>query len=120
MTKIITPETFIDRLIKKNEPGQPFALTNNQREILRLAFAFDEDGRLAFDTVLYSCPKKSGKSAIMSVERPIRIQGIVVPSVNQNHVFIVFLIYFTGTWIRFEASDSSMPVPENHETSGND
>jgi hypothetical protein len=31
MTKIITPETFIDRLIKKNELSQPFALTDHQR-----------------------------------------------------------------------------------------
>jgi hypothetical protein len=29
----------------------------------------------------------------LSVEMPIRIQEIVVPSVNQNHVFIVSLIF---------------------------
>ena len=43
---IISPITFIDRLIKKNELGQSFGLTTEQREVLRLAFAFDEDGRL--------------------------------------------------------------------------
>ena len=62
--KIISPITFIDRLIKKNELGQPFALMDHQREILRIAFDFDKDGRLAWDTILYSCVKKSGKTTI--------------------------------------------------------
>jgi phage terminase large subunit-like protein len=29
-----------------------------------LAFAFDDDGRLPYDTIIYSCPKKSGKTAV--------------------------------------------------------
>ena len=62
--KIVSPITFIDKLVKKNELGQPFALTAEQREILRLAFAFDSDGRLPWDTILYSCIKKSGKTTI--------------------------------------------------------
>jgi hypothetical protein len=33
---IVSPITFIDRLIKKSELGQPFALTDHQREVLRL------------------------------------------------------------------------------------
>ena len=32
--------------------------------ILRSAFVFDEDGGLAYDTIVYSCPKKSGKTTI--------------------------------------------------------
>jgi hypothetical protein len=46
----ISPITFIDKLVKKNELGQPFSLVDHQREILRLAFAFDQDGRLPYDT----------------------------------------------------------------------
>jgi hypothetical protein len=61
---IISPITFIDRLIKKNELGQSFALTGEQREVLRLAFAFDEDGRLPWDTIIYSTVKKSGKTTL--------------------------------------------------------
>lgn len=53
MNKNITPITFIDRLVKKNELGQPFKLTDIQREILRLAFAFDENDRLPWDTIIY-------------------------------------------------------------------
>jgi phage terminase large subunit-like protein len=51
-------------LVKKNELGQPFTLSDHQREILRLAFAFDQDGRLPWDTILYSCIKKSGKTTL--------------------------------------------------------
>jgi hypothetical protein len=64
MNKRITPLTFIERLIKKNELAQPFSLTDHQREILRLAFAFDENGRLPWDTIIYSCVKKSGKTTL--------------------------------------------------------
>jgi phage terminase large subunit-like protein len=55
---------FIDKLIKNNELGQPFRLSDHQREVLRLAFAFDENGRLPYDTVIFSCPKKSGKTTL--------------------------------------------------------
>jgi hypothetical protein len=55
---------FIDRLVKKNELGQDFALMDHQREILRLAFAFDQTVRLPWDTIIYSCIKKSGKTTL--------------------------------------------------------
>jgi len=61
---IISPITFIDRLVKKNDLGHPFALMDHQREVLRLAFAFDQDGRLPWDTIIYSCIKKSGKTTL--------------------------------------------------------
>jgi hypothetical protein len=64
MNKTISPITFIDCLVKKNERGQDFKLTDDQREILRLAFAFDSNGRLPWDTIIYSCVKKSGKTTI--------------------------------------------------------
>jgi phage terminase large subunit-like protein len=63
MNKIISRTTFIDKLIKKNELGQPFKLFRHQREILNLAFAFDENGKLPYDTIIYSCPK-SGKTTL--------------------------------------------------------
>lgn len=56
------PVAFIDALVKKSELGKPFRLMPHQREILRLAFQFDVDGRLPYDTIMYSCPKKSGKT----------------------------------------------------------
>jgi hypothetical protein len=36
----------------------------HQPEILRLAFAFDQDSRLAWNTILYLCVKKSGKTTL--------------------------------------------------------
>ena len=61
-TPTISPISPIDRLIKKDELGQPFTLMDHPRDILRLAFAFDENGRLPWDTILYSCVKKFGKN----------------------------------------------------------
>jgi phage terminase large subunit-like protein len=62
--KTISPITLSIGLIKKNELGQPFTLMDHQREILRLAFAFDDSGRLPWDTIIYSCIKKSGKTTL--------------------------------------------------------
>jgi phage terminase large subunit-like protein len=59
-----TPITFIDKAVKKNELGHPFSLSDHQREILRLAFAFDRQGKLPWDTIIYSCVKKSGKTTL--------------------------------------------------------
>ncbi len=61
---VYDPAAFIDRFIRYNELGRPFRLFPHQREVLKLAFAFDENGRLPWDTVIYSCPKKSGKTTI--------------------------------------------------------
>jgi hypothetical protein len=36
----------------RNELGQPFTLMDHRRDILRLAYAFDENGRLPWDTIL--------------------------------------------------------------------
>ena len=58
------PVCFIDDLVTRNELGQPFSLKPDQREILRLAFSFDEDGRLPYDTIIWSTIKKSGKTTI--------------------------------------------------------
>jgi phage terminase large subunit-like protein len=55
---------FIDRFIRFNELGQPFCLLPHQREILSAAFQFDADGKLAYDTIIYSTVKKSGKTTI--------------------------------------------------------
>jgi hypothetical protein len=63
--RIISPLTFIDKLVKKNELGRPFALMDHQREVLRLAFAFDEDGRLPWDTIIYSCVKTRSTAPIL-------------------------------------------------------
>jgi phage terminase large subunit-like protein len=57
------PIAFLDDLVTVNELGERFRLVEHQREILRVAFVFDADGKLGWDTLVYSCPKKSGKTA---------------------------------------------------------
>ena len=56
--------TFIDEYITRNERGRPFELVDHQRQVLEVLFAFGPDGKLPWDTILYSCPKKSGKSTV--------------------------------------------------------
>jgi phage terminase large subunit-like protein len=58
------PVAFIDDFIRVNERGQPFHLFDHQREILRAAFVFDDEGRLPWDTLVYSTRKKGGKTTI--------------------------------------------------------
>ena len=58
------PVAFFDRFIRRNELGQPFSLAPHQREILALAFQFDADGRLPWDTIIWSCIKKEGKTTV--------------------------------------------------------
>jgi len=55
----LDPVTFIDRCIRKNERGQSFRLAPHQRQILRLAFF-----RFLYTTIVYSCPKKDGKTTL--------------------------------------------------------
>lgn len=60
----VDPVAFIDDLIQVNELGQPFKLLPFQKRILRAAFPFDDNGKLPWQTIVWSCPKKSGKTAI--------------------------------------------------------
>lgn len=62
-TKTIDLVRFIDSFAIQ-EDGQPLHLEEHQRAILGEAFRFDKDGRLFYRTVIYSAPKKSGKTAV--------------------------------------------------------
>jgi len=53
---------FIDSKIHTNELGQPFRLVPHQREVLAVAFDFDADGILPWDTIVFSCVKKSARA----------------------------------------------------------
>ena len=46
------------------ETKEPIVLTDIQKRILRHALQPDSDGHMSCETVLYSCPKKSGKSTM--------------------------------------------------------
>jgi phage terminase large subunit-like protein len=57
------PIAFIREVLIDPETGQPFELYPAQIEFLRKAFTVTREGRLAFEELIYSCPKKSGKTA---------------------------------------------------------
>ena len=46
------------------EDNRAFQLEDHQRRILEEAFRFDENERFVYRTIIYSAPKKSGKTAI--------------------------------------------------------
>ena len=44
--------------------GEHISLEPHQKAVLDHAFAFDEEGKLPYSIIVYSCPKKSGKTAL--------------------------------------------------------
>jgi phage terminase large subunit-like protein len=57
---------FIDDCLAVNEHGRPFRLRAHQRRVLRVAFdgLRRGAGKVPWQTIVYSCPKKSGKTTI--------------------------------------------------------
>jgi phage terminase large subunit-like protein len=58
----VGPVEFIDRVIKRDEKGEPFTLAPYQRQVLGMALRRDPSGELVFRLVLLSEPKRSGKT----------------------------------------------------------
>jgi phage terminase large subunit-like protein len=60
--------------------GTPFILMPHQIKILDHVFTFDKDGRLPYQTIIYSAPKKSGKTAIESIVMAFFAYNIEAPN----------------------------------------
>ncbi|TMA44662.1 MAG: hypothetical protein E6J81_14065 [Deltaproteobacteria bacterium] len=60
---MIGPLEFIREVLVDPETGQPFVLYPAQERFLREALTPGPDGRLPYAEMVYSCPKKSGKTA---------------------------------------------------------
>lgn len=60
--KYLPPAEFIDKVITRNEKGEPWKLSPYQRRVLQLAFRYDPSGELVFRIILWSEVKKSGKT----------------------------------------------------------
>lgn len=56
------PIAFIRDFCRDPESGQPFQLYPAQEGFLREALTVGPDGRLPYGELIYSCPKKSGKT----------------------------------------------------------
>jgi phage terminase large subunit-like protein len=61
------PVAFIETTLVNPETGQPFVLTDAERLFLRHAFALTPDGRLRYPELVFSGPKKSGKTAFAAM-----------------------------------------------------
>jgi phage terminase large subunit-like protein len=57
------PVAFIEQVLRDPETGQPFVLYEAQNRFLREALTLTKDGRLPFAELIFSAPKKSGKTA---------------------------------------------------------
>jgi hypothetical protein len=58
------PVAFVEEVLVNPESGQRFELYDAQRVFLREALTPTPDGRLPFSEVLFSGPKKSGKTTV--------------------------------------------------------
>lgn len=58
------PVQFIEEVLIDPETGQPFRLYGEQKVFLRHAFELTPDGRLRYPELVFSAPKKSGKTAL--------------------------------------------------------
>ena len=69
------PATFIREVLINPETSQPFELNAAEERYLREGLILTADGRLPFPELLYSCPKKSGKTGFAAM---VMIYVIVV------------------------------------------
>jgi phage terminase large subunit-like protein len=61
------PVRFITEVIRDPETGKPFELLPSERVFLDHAYRTDDAGRLLYPEQVYSCPKKSGKTAFAAL-----------------------------------------------------
>ena len=61
------PCGFIETVLYNPETRQPFVLLAAERAFLQHAFKLGPNGRLLYSDLLYSCPKKSGKTTFAAI-----------------------------------------------------
>jgi phage terminase large subunit-like protein len=63
----MTPLDFIEQHLIDPETDKPFALNDAEKLFLKHAFNTDRDGRLLYPELIYSAPKKSGKTGFAAM-----------------------------------------------------
>jgi phage terminase large subunit-like protein len=58
------PATFIEEVLVNPDTGVLFELLPAERTFMRYMFMTDADGRLIYTDLIFSCPKKSGKTTL--------------------------------------------------------
>src|SRR5215469_15337237 len=61
------PISFIEHVLVDPESGRPFELLPAERAFLAHAFRLNDSGKLLYPELLYSCPKKSGKTTFAAI-----------------------------------------------------
>src|SRR5262249_1531307 len=61
------PAAFIEESLADPESGRAYTLLPAERVFLEHAFKTGDDGRLLYPEQIYSCPKKSGKTAFAAM-----------------------------------------------------
>jgi hypothetical protein len=61
------PAAFITEVLRNPKDHKPFVLYRAQLEFLKHAFQLDDGGRLLYPELVFSMPKKSGKSAFAAM-----------------------------------------------------
>ena len=72
-------------LVLEQQLCRPFALLDAEREFLKHAFKTGPDGRLLYPELVYSCPKKSGKTTFGAI---ILVTMIVLSSIVDVASFV--------------------------------
>ena len=62
-----TAASFIADVLIDPETGRPFVLLPAEKLFLKHAFKTSKDGRLLYPELVYSCPKKSGKTSFAAM-----------------------------------------------------
>ncbi len=60
--------------------GEHICFEDHQRQILDHCFSFDADGKLPYQVIVYSCPKKSGKTTLNAVVQAYFAYNIEPPN----------------------------------------
>lgn len=61
------PISFIEEVLHDPQTGKPFVLLDAERAFLGEAFKRGDDGRLLYPELIYSAPKKSGKTTLAAL-----------------------------------------------------
>ena len=61
------PIAFIESVLRDPETGEPFVLSNAEREFLQHAFTLNEDGKLTYPELVFGAIRKSGKTTLAGI-----------------------------------------------------
>src|SRR5271163_4927810 len=78
------PCAFIEECLVNPEDGKPFVLYAEQKAFLRKALVLSAEGRFPYPEMLYSAPKKSGKTATAAM---VALYVAIVLSSNFGEIY---------------------------------